>query len=122
MTSTGPEAGQSVRADDALAAEDVTVAFSGVKALDGVTFLCRPGEIVGLIGPNGSGKTTLLNALSGFLEPESAFRSVVFPEPFGPIKPTISPGLQRNVTPSSAFTPLNATVTSSAARARGLGA
>ena len=71
VTSSGPEAGGSVRTDDALAAEDVTVAFSGVKALDGVTFLCRPGEIVGLIGPNGSGKTTLLNALSGFLEPAS---------------------------------------------------
>jgi ABC-type branched-subunit amino acid transport system ATPase component len=60
-----------VGADDALVAEDVTIAFAGVKALDGVTFLCRPGEIVGLIGPNGSGKTTLLNALSGFLEPAS---------------------------------------------------
>ncbi|HEY1276196.1 MAG TPA: ABC transporter ATP-binding protein [Thermoleophilaceae bacterium] len=55
--------------DDALVAEEVTVAFAGVKALDGVTFVCRPGEIVGLIGPNGSGKTTLLNVLSGFLEP-----------------------------------------------------
>jgi branched-chain amino acid transport system ATP-binding protein len=71
VTTTRPEVGGSVGADDALVAEDVTVAFSGVKALDGVTFLCRPGEIVGLIGPNGSGKTTLLNALSGFLEPAS---------------------------------------------------
>jgi ABC-type branched-subunit amino acid transport system ATPase component len=59
----------SVGADDALVAEEVTVAFTGVKALNEVTFLCRPGEIVGLIGPNGSGKTTLLNTLSGFLEP-----------------------------------------------------
>src|SRR6476660_6603828 len=56
---------------DSLIADDVTVTFTGVKALDGVTFSCTVGEIVGLIGPNGSGKTTLLNTLSGFLAPAS---------------------------------------------------
>jgi branched-chain amino acid transport system ATP-binding protein len=60
-----------VEASQSLVAEEVTVAFSGVKALDAVTFRCNPGEVVGLIGPNGSGKTTMLNALSGFLEPAS---------------------------------------------------
>jgi ABC-type branched-subunit amino acid transport system ATPase component len=71
VTTTASEVSTSAGADDALVAVDVTVTFSGVKALDGVTFLCKPGEIVGLIGPNGSGKTTLLNTLSGFLEPAS---------------------------------------------------
>jgi branched-chain amino acid transport system ATP-binding protein len=71
VTTSVGTAGPRVGADDALVAEDVTVTFTGVKALDGVTFLCKPGEIVGLIGPNGSGKTTLLNTLSGFLEPAS---------------------------------------------------
>jgi branched-chain amino acid transport system ATP-binding protein len=71
VTTTVASAGRLVGADDALIAEDVTITFTSVKALDGVTFLCRPGEIVGLIGPNGSGKTTLLNTLSGFLEPAS---------------------------------------------------
>ena len=61
----------SAEANDSLVADDVTVTFTGVKALDGVTFRCTPGEIVGLIGPNGSGKTTMLNTLSGFLEPAS---------------------------------------------------
>jgi branched-chain amino acid transport system permease protein len=54
-------------ASGALAVEHLSVSFSGVKALDDVSLLVRPGQTVGLIGPNGAGKTTLLNALSGFV-------------------------------------------------------
>ncbi len=48
-----------------LAAEDVVVAFGGVRAVSGVTLRLERSEILGLVGPNGSGKTTLLNAISG---------------------------------------------------------
>jgi len=39
--------------------------FSGVRALDGVDFDVRDGEILGVLGPNGSGKSTLINVVSG---------------------------------------------------------
>ncbi len=39
----------------------------GKKALNGITFSVKKGEIIGIIGPNGSGKTTLVKALSAIL-------------------------------------------------------
>jgi branched-chain amino acid transport system ATP-binding protein len=44
--------------------------FSGVKAVDGLSFSIKKGELVGLIGPNGAGKTTVLNLISGVLKPD----------------------------------------------------
>ena len=48
--------------------EDVSISFGAVKALNGVTFKVRRGEIYGLLGPNGAGKTTLIRLLVGLLE------------------------------------------------------
>ncbi len=52
-----------------LEVRDLKKHFGGVKAVDGVTFDVREGEILGLIGPNGSGKSTLFNCILGQLDP-----------------------------------------------------
>ncbi|MDI6738799.1 MAG: ATP-binding cassette domain-containing protein, partial [Candidatus Edwardsbacteria bacterium] len=40
-----------------------------VKAVDDVSFVCRPGQIFGLLGPNGAGKTTTLRMIATILAP-----------------------------------------------------
>jgi ABC-type branched-subunit amino acid transport system ATPase component/MFS family permease len=55
----------------ALAVEDLSVAFGGIRAVDQVSMVVAPGEIVGIIGPNGAGKTTLFDLVSGYLVPSS---------------------------------------------------
>jgi branched-chain amino acid transport system ATP-binding protein len=56
--------------DVLLAVEDVTLAFGGVKAVNGVSFDIRKGEIRAIIGPNGAGKTSMLNVINGFYHPQ----------------------------------------------------
>ena len=53
-----------------LVLDGLTRAFGGVRAVDGVSFDVKAGEVHGLIGPNGAGKTTVINLVSGLLRPD----------------------------------------------------
>jgi branched-chain amino acid transport system ATP-binding protein len=53
----------------ALDLSNLSRAFGGLRAVEGVTLSVAPGERRALIGPNGAGKTTLFNLISGELPP-----------------------------------------------------
>ena len=50
-------------AEPLLCAEDVSLSFGGVRALDGVSFDVVRAEIRAIIGPNGAGKSSMLNVI-----------------------------------------------------------
>jgi ABC-2 type transport system ATP-binding protein len=54
-----------------LEARHLVKRFFGVTVVEDVSFVVRPGEVVGYLGPNGSGKTTTARMLTGILEPTS---------------------------------------------------
>jgi branched-chain amino acid transport system ATP-binding protein len=63
--------GQDVAADELLlSVDDVSLSFGGIKAVTGVSFDIRKGEIRAIIGPNGAGKTSMLNVINGFYHPQ----------------------------------------------------
>jgi len=52
-----------------LEVRDLTKYYTGIPAVEGVSFAIKPYEVLGYLGPNGSGKTTTVNMLIGLLEP-----------------------------------------------------
>lgn len=54
-----------------LSTQGLTKAFSGLVAVNNVSFNMEEGEILGIIGPNGAGKTTFIHLVSGILMPTS---------------------------------------------------
>ncbi len=49
--------------------ENLTKSFGSLKAVDGVSFEIREGEIFGFLGPNGAGKSTTINMLTTLIRP-----------------------------------------------------
>ncbi|MDJ0937541.1 MAG: ABC transporter ATP-binding protein [Kiloniellales bacterium] len=49
---------------------NISLSFGGVKALSGISFDIRKGEIRAIIGPNGAGKSSMLNCINGFYLPQ----------------------------------------------------
>ncbi|QAY69115.1 ABC transporter ATP-binding protein [Xylanimonas protaetiae] len=66
-----------------LSARGLSMAYPGVRALDGVDLDVLPGESVAVMGASGSGKTTLLHLLAGILRPTAG--TVTLATPAGPV-------------------------------------
>ena len=49
--------------------ENLTKKYSGQRAVDGISFEVKTGEIVGFLGPNGAGKTTTMRMITNFISP-----------------------------------------------------
>ncbi len=50
--------------------DGVSVSFDGFRAINGLSFVLRPGEMRAIIGPNGAGKTTMMDIITGKTRPD----------------------------------------------------
>src|SRR5262245_54973332 len=50
--------------------------YSGLLAVDDVSFTVEPGEVLGFLGPNGAGKTTTMRMIAGFITPTGGSASI----------------------------------------------
>src|SRR4029077_18959677 len=64
--------------------EGVNKNYGSVRALRGVDFRVRAGEVVALLGPNGAGKTTAVKLLLGLIQPNSGRARVFGGDPTNP--------------------------------------
>ena len=55
----------------ALVVEGLVKTYGPVRAVDGLSFRVKPGEIFGVLGPNGAGKTTTLECIEGLRRPDA---------------------------------------------------
>jgi len=53
-----------------LEVDDIELRFGGTRAIDGVSFDVKRGELFAVIGPNGAGKTSIFNCISGVYAPQ----------------------------------------------------
>ncbi len=74
MTTSPP--GADATSPPVIRASGLEKRYGDVRAVDGVGFEVRRGELVGFLGPNGAGKTTTMKMLTGYLYPDSGEVSI----------------------------------------------
>ncbi len=57
--------------DTMLYLDGVSVAFDGFKAINNLSIIVRPAEMLAIIGPNGAGKTTMMDIITGKTRPDA---------------------------------------------------
>ncbi|MGV3651272.1 MAG: urea ABC transporter ATP-binding protein UrtD [Devosia sp.] len=57
--------------DTMLYLNGVSVAFDGFKAINNLSIIVRPAEMLAIIGPNGAGKTTMMDIITGKTRPDA---------------------------------------------------
>lgn len=57
--------------DNLIEVQGLVKHYGPIRAVDGIDFQVRRGDILGFLGPNGAGKTTAMRMITGFLEPDS---------------------------------------------------
>lgn len=81
-----------MNADILLSAQDLSVRFGGVLAVNKVSFDVKRGEVFTLIGPNGAGKTTVFNLISRIYTPTTGV--IDYAGPQGTLRLTDQPAYQ----------------------------
>ncbi len=66
FTITGSRMGKKI-----LEIHAIEKSYNGITVVPPFSYVCKPGERIGIIGPNGSGKTTLLDIIAGIIPPDS---------------------------------------------------
>jgi len=61
----------------AIRVSDLHKSYGDIRAVDGVSFEVKEGEIFGLLGPNGAGKTTIIEIMEGYRKLDSGSVSVL---------------------------------------------
>jgi len=64
-----------------VAVQNLFKSFGDIKAVNGISFEVRSGEVFGLLGPNGAGKTTTIKLLLGLLEPDAGNMEILGLDP-----------------------------------------
>lgn len=73
-----------MKSGSAVDIDSVSRSFGSVKAVDGLSLVLAPGEIVGFLGTNGAGKTTTIKMTLGLLAPSSGTVKVLGGDPSDP--------------------------------------